>query len=189
MVDAFATYEDLELLLNRQFTTEAEQDWITGLLESASTYLRSVADGNQIYPQSEATYTDYPDGGRCDLPQQPVVSVDAVQRDTADVDYTYRPGYITVDNDLPVDITLTYGYETPPAELTRLACVLVSSALLPLEASLGLTAGGLSSVAIDDFKLAWADAGASSGMVLPPIQEAAVRRQFGKGDASVVTTR
>lgn len=188
MVDAFATYEDLELLLNREFTVE-EQPWITGLLESASTYLRSVADGYQIYPQAEATYTDYPDGGRCDLPQLPIVSVDAVERDSVEVDYTYRPGYITVDNDLPVDITFTYGYETAPAELTRLACVLVSSALLPLEQNLGLTAGGLSSVAIDDFKMAWADAGAASGMVLPPIQEAAVRRQFGKGDAAVVTTR
>lgn len=188
MVDAFATYEDLGLLLNREFTTE-EQPWITGLLESASTYLRSVADGNQIYPQDSATYTDYPDGGRCDLPQQPTISVDSVQRDSADIDYTYRPGYIMVDGDLPVDITFTYGYETPPAELTRLACVLVSAALLPLEQSLGLTAGGLSSVAIDDFKMAWADAGSASGMVLPPIQEAAVRRQYGKGDAGVVTTR
>lgn len=188
MVDAFATYQDLELLLNRTFTAP-EQPWITGLLESASTYLRSVADGYQIYPQESATYTDYPDGGRCDLPQLPVVTVDSVQRDSADVDYSYRPGYITVDCDEAVDITFTYGYEEAPAELTRLACVLVSSALLTLEAQVGLTAGGLSSVALDDFKLAWADAGAASGMVLPPIQEAAVRRQFGKGDATVVTTR
>lgn len=186
-MDAFATYTDLETRLQRTFTV-GERTWITALLEDASAYLRGVI-GYDIYPQTEVTYTDYPDGTRVDLPQVPIVTITAVERDAVEVDYDYRPGYIIVDNDLPVDITFTYGYEVAPPELVRLTCVLVSQALITLEQDLGLTAGGLSSVALDDFKLAWADAGASSGMVLPPIQEAAVRRQFGKGDAVVVTTR
>ncbi|MET0888389.1 MAG: hypothetical protein ABWX92_18285, partial [Mycetocola sp.] len=74
-------------------------------------------------------------------------------------------------------------------ELARLACVLVSQTLLPLEAQLGLTAGGLSSVAIDDFKLAWADAGASSGMTLTEHAEKAIRKQFGQGDIGIVEAR
>lgn len=187
MVDAFATYEDLEARLQRTFTTE-EQPWITTLLEDASTYLRSVI-GYDIYPQASATFTAYPDGGRVDIPQYPVVTVDAVQRDGGDIDYTYRPGYIIVAGDEATDVTFTYGLETAPDDLVRLACVLVSAALLPLEQSLGLTAGGLSSVQIDDFKIAWADAGASSGMVLPPIQAAALRAQWGKGSSVVVETR
>lgn len=188
MVDAFATYEDLGLLLNRTFTT-GEQPWITALLESASTYLRGVIR-QQVYPQTTSTYTDYPLGGRVDLPQWPVVSVASVQRDGVDVSYKYRPGYLyCIDCDDPVDITFTWGYATPPDELVRLTCVLVSSTLLTLAANLGLTAGGLSSVALDDFKAAWADGGASSGMVLPDIQQEAIRAQFGRGDMTIVESR
>lgn len=186
-MDAFATYTDLELRLKRTFTPD-EQTWIASLLEDASTYLRGVI-GYDIYPQAVVTYTDYPDGGRIDLPQFPIIAITTVERDSVELDYEYRPGYILVDTDLPVDITFTYGYAAAPPELVRLTCVLVSQALITLENDLGLTAGGLSSVALDDFKLAWANAGASSGMVLPPIQEAAVRRQFGKGDLGVVGTR
>ena len=187
MVDAFATADDLAARLDRTFTV-GEEAWVTTLLEDASTYLRGVI-GYTVYPQDSTTYTDYPDGGRVDFLQQPLISIDAVERDAVEIDYTYRPGYIMVDGDEAVDITFTYGYEVAPDELIRLTCVLVSGALLTLENGLGLTAGGLSSVALDDFKLAWAEAGAASGMVLPPIQEAAVRNQFGKGDAVVVTTR
>jgi hypothetical protein len=117
-----------------------------------------------------------------------VVSVGAVQRDGADIDYTYRPGFILVSGDEPCEVTFTWGYKTAPPELVRLACVLVSQALLPLENDLGLTAGGLSSVSIDDFKLAWADAGASSGMALTEHAEKAIRRQFGRGDIGTVET-
>lgn len=187
MVDAFATADDLAARLNRVFTVE-EETWFTTLLEDASTYLRDLI-GYDIYPQATSTYVAYPDGGRIDLPQFPIISVDAVEREAVEIDYTYRPGYLTVDGDDATDVTFTYGYETAPPELVRLTCVLVSQSLLTLENSLGLTAGGLSSVALDDFKMAWADGGAASGMVLPPIQEQQVRRSFGKGDIGVVESR
>ena len=185
MVDAFAAYSDLESRLNRTFTT-AERTWITALLGDASTYLRNLVS-QQIYPQSVVTYTDYPQQGRVDLPQYPVVSVTSVQRDGVDVYYKYRPGYLfCIGSDDPVDITYTYGFATVPDLCVSMACVLVSSALLTLEAGIGLTAGGLSSAALDDFKVAWADAGASSGMVLPEAQEEMFCRQFGRGSTSVV---
>lgn len=187
MVEAFATADDLAARLNRVFTAE-EEAWVTVLLEDASAYLRSEVIGQQVFPQTEVTFDDWPTAGRIDLPQFPVVEISSVQRDSEDIDYTYRPGYITVSGDDVVEVTYTFGLEEAPEDLIRLTCVLVSSALLPLEQNIGLTAGGLSSVQLDDFKIAWADAGGSSGMVLPPIQSAAVRRAFGRGDMIIVET-
>lgn len=189
MVEAFATADDLALRLNRTFTAE-EETWVEALLGDASTYLRGII-GQTVFPQTETTFRDWASASRVDLPQFPVIEVESVEIDGEAVDYTLRPGYIVLDDysDDPVDITYTYGYETAPDELVRLTCVLVSSALLTLEASLGLTAGGLSSAQLDDFKLAWANGGASSGMVLPPIQVAAVKEQFGKGGFTVVDLR
>lgn len=179
MVDAFATVEDLEKVTGRTFDG-GQTAQIEALLESASTYLRSVV-GQFVYPQQTVTFTDWPTAGRVDLPQFPVVSVDGVKRNGADVAFMYRPGYITVQGDEPVDVTYKYGHATAPARLKDLACVLVSAALLTLEADLGLTAGGISSLALDDFRLAFADGGAQSGMVLPSETEAALRAEFGRG--------
>jgi len=186
MVDAFATNVDLAARLNRVFT-DPEKVWIDALLADASTYLRGLVQ-QQIYPQSAVTYTDYPQQGRVDLPQYPVVSVTSVQRDSVDIPYyKYRPGYIfCIGSDEPVDITYTYGFAVAPEECVRLACVLVSAALLTLESGIGLTAGGLSSAALDDFKIAWADAGASSGMVLPEPQSEAFVDQFGRWSTTIV---
>jgi len=66
--------------------------------------------------------------------------------------------------------------------------VLVSQTLITLEAQLGLTAGGLSSAQIDEFRLAWANAGEQSGMEIPPRLLASLRRQFGRGDVHVLET-
>lgn len=181
---AFATAAILGKKLRRTFTPGAETEWIDGLLADASAHLRSVI-GQEVYPRSQSTYLAYPVEGRVDLPQHPVVSVDAVERDGSPVGFIQRPGFILVSGDEPVSVTFTWGYLALPKELERLACVLVSQVLIPLEAKIGLTAGGLSSVQLDDFKLAWADAGASSGMTLTPHAEALVRNQFG---ASATTT-
>lgn len=184
---AFATAAELGTRLNRTFTSGAETDWIDGLLADASDHLRLVI-GQQVYPQTTSEYVAYPSGGRVDLPQWPVIGIVSVERDSEAIDYTYRPGYITVDGDEACDVKFTWGYASIPPELKRLACVLVSQSLTTLEAQLGLTAGGLSSVALDDFKLAWADAGAQSGMVLTEHAEASIRRQFGQGDVQVLET-
>lgn len=185
---AFATADELGKTLNREFGAGVETEWINGLLADASAHLRSVI-GQEVFPTTTSEYVAYPSGGRIDLPQWPVVAVVTVKRDGAAIDHTYRPGFIMVSSDEPCDVTFTWGYASAPPELKRLACVLVSQALLPLENNLGLTAGGLSSVAIDDFKLAWADAGASSGMTLTQHSENAIRRQFGQGNISMVEAR
>lgn len=187
-MDAFASYADLGLLLNRTFTAD-EQPWITGLLESASAYLRDDVLGLQVYPQSTSTFTAYPDGGQVVIPNPPLVSIGAVTRDGVAVAYTQRDNSIWVDCDDPVDVTFTYGYLTPPDSLKRWACVLVSQALLTVEQGLGLTAGGLSSVALDDFKVAFADAGDLTGMTLSDRNIALLRQQFGARTGYVVTTR
>lgn len=192
-MDAFATVDELALRLNRTFTPGPEMEWIESLLGDASTYLRDDVLGLQVYPQSQASFTAWPDGGRVDLPQQPVISVDLVTRNAVTLvlgtGYGRRDNSLYFDSDEPVDITFTFGYETAPESLKRWACVLVSQALTPLEAGLGLTVGGLSSVAIDDFKAAFADAGENTGITLSERNIALLREQFGVKSSYVVTTR
>lgn len=184
---AFATRADLEKTLQRSFSGN-EIAWIDELLEQASSYLRSVA-GQWIYPKRTSTYTAYPSNGREDLPQRAVRSVDSVKRDGEEIAYEYRPGYIKIGSDDPIDITFTYGFDESPEELKRLTCVLVAQVLIPLENDLGLTAGGLSSVQLDDFKLAFADGGASTGITLTPHAEAMVKQEFGHGGIYSVELR
>jgi len=180
---AFASVDDLALLTGRTFTA-AQEEQATALLDAASAYLRGVI-GQDVYPATSSTYTAYPLGGREDLPQWPVVSVDTVERDGVAIDYTYRPGYIKVSGDDPVDITFTWGHDTIPPELNRLTCVLVAQSLAVLDAGVGLNAGGISSVAIDDFKVSFAEGGAGTGMTLTPHAENSVRQQFGRGSVDV----
>jgi hypothetical protein len=191
MVDAFATYTDLELRLGRTFTV-GEQPQITSLLEDASTYLRDII-GLQLYPQATSTFTAYPDGGRVDLPQNPVISLGVVVREGVTLvegtDFTRRDNSLYFHLDDKVDITFTYGYTSPPDGLLRWACVLASNVLLTLEQNLGLTAGGLSSVAIDDFKAAWADGGESSGMNMSERNMQLLRDQYGAKSTYVVGMR
>lgn len=176
---AFATQNDVAVTLNRTFSAD-EQAWVDELCGQASTYLQSVI-GQEVYPKATATFMDWPDAGRVDLPQFPIVSIDAVQRDGVDVPFDYRPGFVLVSGDDPVDVTFTYGYSKVPDELRRLTVVLVSQSLTALELGLGVTVGGLSSVALDDFRAAFADGGESTGMVLPSVQRDHVRAQFGRG--------
>lgn len=187
-MDAFALYTDLATLLKRTFTSD-EQAWVTSLLEKASTYLRDDVLGLQVYPQSSSTFTAYPDGGRIDIPNPPLISIDAVQRDGVDVTYSQRDSTIWVDYDEPVDITFTYGYTTAPESLKQWACVLVSQTMMVVEQELGLSVGGLSSVALDDFKVAFADAGELTGTTLSDRNIALLREQFGVKAGYVVTTR
>jgi len=187
MVDAFATADEFAQRMNRVFTGD-ELTWIGLLLEDASTYLREDVLGMQVWPQSQALFTAWPDGGRVDMPQQPVVSIDSVQRDGVDVEYRRRDSTIYVYDDDPVDVTFTFGYVVAPDSLKRWTYVLVSQVLLTLEQQLGLTAGGLSSVQLDDFKAAWADAGDNSGITLSDRNIALIREQFGAKSTHVVST-
>lgn len=182
-MDAFATYQDLEARLNRVFSVD-EQDWITTLLEDASTYLREDVIGLQVFPQATATFTAWASNGEVILPQQPVVSVGSVTQDGAAVEFTHRDGVLYLkgaDEALPVSVTFTFGYAVAPEGLKRWACVLVSQTLTTLELNLGLSVGGLSSVALDDFKAAFADGGEQTGMSLSDRNVSLLRRQYNPG--------
>ncbi|MEI3845323.1 MULTISPECIES: hypothetical protein [unclassified Microbacterium] len=181
---AFATVEDLEALLKTTYEG-ADRVQVKALLEAASGHLRFVI-GQDVYPVTTSTYTAYPTFGREDLPQWPVVAVSSVKRDGMDVPFTYRPGFIMVGSDEPVDVTFTWGVASPPEELKRLTLVLAAQALQMFETTGALSAGGLSSLSIDDFRAAFADGGSETGISLSPHAEKSIRRAFGRGDVTVV---
>ena len=183
---AFATSEDLALRLNRTFTG-SEEAWVTALLEDAAEFMRGVM-GSQVYPSSQSTYVAYPAGGRVTLPQGFVRSVDAVERDGDPVEYTRLQDSLYVAGSDPVDVTFTYGLDTAPSDLVAINCALVSQMMLTVTAGLGLTGAGLSSIAIDDFKAAFADAGASTGLSMTDQTRAYLVGKYGTS-AWVVETR
>lgn len=181
---AFATVEDLEALLKTSFTG-ADRTQVEALLEAASGHLRFVI-GQDVYPTTTSTYVAYPSFGREDLPQWPVVDGSiTVTRDGVPVEFRYRPGFIMVRGDDPVDVTFTWGVAEAPEELKRLTLVLSAQALQMFETTGVLSAGGLASLAIDDFRAAFADGGAETGIALTPHAERSIRRRFGRGDVIV----
>ena len=181
---AFATSTELGKRMQRTFTG-AEATWIDGLLEDATAYLQAEI-GQLIYPRQTVTFSDWPSGGWVDLPQWPVVSVSAVERNGSPVMFEERPGRIRVGSDQKVDVTFTFGYSTAPRVLESLACALVSQQLTLNEAGLGLRIGGLSSVALDDFKIAFTNGGAESGMSLPKVTVDGLREAYGRGTVTQV---
>jgi hypothetical protein len=183
---AFASASDLEARLGRTFSS-SEEEQVVALLDDAAALMRGVMR-NQVYPATQATYVAYPSGGRVDLPQDFVVSVDAVEREGVAVEYTQREDTVIVDCDEAVDITFTFGLDDPPADLVGINCAIVSSALLTAQAGLGLNAGGLSSVAIDDFRYAFADGGSSAGMTITPHLRDYLVARYGRS-AWVVDTK
>ncbi|NLA65401.1 MAG: hypothetical protein GX862_05645 [Leucobacter sp.] len=182
---AFATYQELEKRMSRTFTT-TERVWVTELLEDSAEYMRGII-GQQVYPPQQITFQGWPDRGWVDLPATVVRSVDAVTFDGQPVEWEQRLGSVRVGCNGPVAVTVSVGFSVAPRDLIALNCALVSSQLLLVEAGLGLQLGGLSSVAIDDFKVAFADAGErTGGMSLPDHQQEYLRNRYG---VSVFTTR
>lgn len=184
---AFATADDLAVRMKRTFT-EGDQAWVTALLEDAAGVMRGVMR-NQVYPSAQSTYLAYPTGGWVDLPQGFIRSVDAVTRDGDPVRFERVQDSIRVHCDGPVEVTFTYGLDTAPADLIGINCALVSGVILTVENGLGLTAGGTSSVAIDDFKLAFADAGASSGAALTDTTRDYLVQNYGRSAWVVEASR
>lgn len=175
---AFATWQELGKRMNRTFT-EPEKLWVTELLEDSAEYMRGII-GEQVYPPQQVTFLAWPDLGWVDLPAQVVRSVDAVTRDGQAVAWKQRQNRIHVGCQGEVEITFSVGFMTPPRDLVALNCALVSSQIVLLEAGFGLQLGGMSSVALDDFKVAFADAGErTGGMSLPVHQQEYLRTRYG----------
>ena len=182
----FAEANDLASRLKREFTDE-ESAWVEELLADATAYLQDQI-GQLIYPRQTVTFEDWPSAGWVDLPQWPVVSVDAVERDGVAVEFERRPGRVRVREDRAVDVTFTFGYSEPPRVLKSLCVALVSKQLTLVEAGLGLSIGGLSSVALDDFKIAFANGGEGTGLTLPKLTIDGLRQSFGRGTVTQVET-
>lgn len=180
----FATADDLGTRMKREFSDD-EAAWLNELLADATAYLQDEI-GQLVHPRQTVTFRDWPSAGWVDLPQWPVVSVDAVERDGVAVEFEPRPGRIRVRDDRPVDVTFTFGYLEPPRALTALCVALVSQQLLLVEAGLGLSIGGLSSVALDDFKIAFADGGEGTGLTLPKLTLDGLRQKYGRGTVTQV---
>ncbi|MBB4072050.1 hypothetical protein [Canibacter oris] len=175
---SFATYEDLEKRLGRVFEP-SEREWISTLLEDAAEYLRGVI-GQRVWPPAAVTFTDVPTAGLVRLPQLPVASIESVTDATGKpVPYKQLPAAIRVKGTRPVTVSYRYGVMDPPRELIRLSCVLVSQTLVSLSHQLGLTSAGVSSIAIDDFRIAFANGGEQTGFTLTPHTIAAIQKQFG----------
>lgn len=177
---AFATPANLGARMKRTFTVD-EQEWVGTLLEDAAAYLRGVARA-AIYPVQTSTYTAYPMGGRATMPQPYVVSIGPVVRTdspTTPVNFVRFEDGIYLYSDDVVDITFTYGLAEPPQDLVALNCAIVSGQIVLVENELGLQVGGLSSVALDDFKIAFADGGAGTGLALPAPQIAYLEKNYG----------
>lgn len=181
---AFATVADLEVMLKTTYVGD-DIAQVEALLEAASGHLRFVI-GQDVFPGATSTYTAYPSFGREDLPQWPVVEVVSVTRDGAPLEFKYRPGFILVSGDDPVDVTFTWGYPEAPAELKRLTLTLAAQALQMFEVTGGLSGGGLSSLAIDDFRAAFANGGEATGISLTKHAERSIRNAFGRGDVGIV---
>ena len=181
---AFATVADLRKRLGRDFTGR-EQAFITELLEDASAFLRLTIGAN-IYPRETLTLTCYPVAGEVELGIPTIHEIVDVTRDGNSVDYQWRPPHLTVTGDDPVTVQLTHGLAQPPRILTALCCSLVSQQLTLVEAGLGLSVGGLSSVALDDFKVAFANAGEKTGLALPDHTTRMLQQRFKPNPVTVV---
>jgi len=175
-VVAFATSADLASLLKRTFTSE-ETEWVETLLESSAEYMRGYM--GIVYPPVTATFTTWPSDGWVDLPAY-LREVTSVTRDGSPLSYERVHNSIRVHCDTAVSVTMTAGLDEAPKDLVGMNCALVAQAMVPIEMELGLTFGGLSSVALDDFKASFASGGEASGLFALTAQaEAYLKNRYG----------
>lgn len=183
---AFATTAELGVRMNRTFLP-GEQAWVTALLDDAAAIIRGEI-GFPVYPSQTSTYLVYPVFGRVPLPPLTTAITTVAPTNGSTVTWSRFEDTLCVSCNTPMNITVTYGLATVPADLKAINCALASGAILTVEAGLGLNSGGTSSVAIDDFKVAFADGGASSGMTLTPSSKQYITEHYGR-TAWVVDTK
>lgn len=182
---SFATVADLEKATKKTF---AGQDivWVTELLEQASAHLRTVT-GWQVFPPATMTYRTrlkacefYP------LPVQPSALVSVALKDGTAVGTDEYDGGFEPDKGGTATVTFTAGYAAAPPDLKSWTVVLASQ-VMDVVTKLGmLSSGGLSSVAIDDFKMVWTQTGENTaGYGIP--DAVAVRLKEAYGASAYVT--
>lgn len=190
-LEPFASPPDLAARLKRTFDS-AETAAVEAMLVDASAYLRDEVIGAHVFPQRQITFKhkvrDWSPSRTVSItmPVQPVITVDAVtidgvalteddwEFDGAVLEFCFarrryppdfRPDWL--GRHPMVEVTITAGYATAPADLRMWAIVLASQALNLVEEQGQLGGGGVTSVAIDDYRKTWAAAGGNSGYQLP----------------------
>lgn len=193
---AFASPEQLAARLGRAvWPIGLELDRVQELLLDASAHLRGII-GWQVYPPATVAFRMQRTGQRVvPLPGEPVTSITSVTSAGTDLP---AASYELVDGAVeflhsypsaPLIVNYTVGYPAAPRELASWTCVLASQALSALEELGALGGGGVSSVAIDDFRKSWADGGDGAGFALPARVEEKLRERYGAGGAFVTGAR
>lgn len=185
---SFATVADLELATKRPPYAGADILWVTELLAQASAHLRTVL-GWQVFPQSTASYrTVLRACEHYTLPSQPSQLVSVVIDGASVETHEYDGGFMPTQGGLAT-VTFTAGYATAPVSLKSWTIVLATQVIDTITKLGLLSSGGLSSVAIDDFKMVWAQSeDSSSGYGIPKSVADRLRAEFTMGGA-VVTGR
>ena len=182
---AFATAADLARRLGQELWTDGlELGRVDELLLDASDHLRGIV-GWQVWPPTNVTErVPSTIASGLALPGAPVTAVTSVVLHGTTLPssaYELHDGLLGFGGAWPSGAVVTYtvGYAEPPRELVKWTCVLTSQALSALEELGALGGGGVSSVAIDDFRKAWADGGDGAGFSLPARVEEKLRARFG----------
>jgi hypothetical protein len=182
---SFAAVADLEKATKKSFTGQ-DVAWVTELLEEASAHLRTII-GWQVFPPATMSYRTrlkacefYP------LPVQPSELVGVALTDGTAVGTDTYDGGFEPDKGGTATVTLTAGYSSCPPDLKSWTVVLASQ-VMDVVTKLGmLSSGGLSSVAIDDFKMVWTQTGENTaGYGIP--EAVAVRLKEAYGSSAFVT--
>lgn len=176
---SFATVADLQTATKKTYTG-TDVAWVTELLEQASAHLRTIL-GWQVYPPMVMSYrTRIKAYGFYPLPVQPATLTSVVLTDGTTVETdTFDGGFEPVKGGTAV-VTLTAGYAASPTDLKSWTVVLTSQ-VIDVVTKLGmLSSGGLSSVAIDDFKMVWTQTGENTaGYGVPDAVAARLKEAYG----------
>jgi hypothetical protein len=176
---SFATVADLQTATKKTYTGQ-DITWVTELLEQASAHLRTIL-GWQVYPPTAMTYRTriracefYP------LPVQPATLTSVVLTDGTVVVTDHFDGGFEPETGGTAVVTFTAGYAAAPPDLKSWTIVLASQ-VIDVVSKLGmLSSGGLSSVAIDDFKMVWSQTGENTaGYGVPETVAARLKESFG----------
>jgi|GEM_PF-2453792 len=176
----FATVADLQARTKVTYSG-TDIDWVQTLLNDATEHLRDIL-GWQVYPSATAIYTTKVWAGIFNrLPIQPVISLDSVSIPNTYMTYDVYDGGFESDTNGIATVTFTAGYSAPPPSLTSWCCVLAAQ-VIDAVTKLGMLGnGGLSSVAIDDFKLVWSQSAENGlgGYTLPDRVVQQLRASYG----------
>ena len=184
-----ASVQDVESRLGRALSPE-DALRVEVFLADVSAAIRAAA-GQEI-SRATSTVTLRASGGRVWLPQRPVVTVDDVQKVTADgsleavIGWTLYGSALEYVPDGDLSVTYTHGYDQVPADVVGLTCSLAMLALTSSsEGALGPQPGVVSE-SVDDYSVTYdRPAGASVTFDLPERTARWLRRRFGTTGQSV----